>query len=55
MSLVLIGAFAGLFVLVMTLRGSTTARQILLTVVVLRAGTATAIWWFAYRVPTPQG
>jgi len=52
MSLVLIGAFAGL---VMTLGGSTTARQTLLAMVVPRAGTATAIWWFAYRVPTPQG
>ena len=52
MSIMVLGAVAGLFILVMALAGSKMARQALIIIVVLMAGGLLAIWWFLYRAPS---
>jgi len=48
MSVVVLGAVVGLFVLVMALAGSKLARQAVILIVVLMAGALLAIWYFVY-------
>jgi hypothetical protein len=49
MSIVVLGAAVGLFVLVMALAGSKLARQSVIIIGVLMAGALLAIWYFLYR------
>ena len=52
MSIMVLGAVAGLFILVMALSGAKMAREALIIIVLLMAGALLAIWWFLYRAPS---
>jgi hypothetical protein len=48
MSIVVLGAAVGLFILVMALAGSKLARQAVILIAVLMAAAVLAIWYFVY-------